>query len=470
MSSDSLSKLNYQLKHNIALRRELQFASPNQLADFAHCHSSSTIMSTHTMSELIRRNPEGFANYKMNLDQIRLASEETDALGKYQTKKDQSTFMRLVRMTEALQAGVHMDGLNVKEDERPYLEEMNKLRQKLDQWDYSILMQKKVSAIVCPSAPADPSHVLQEEKKDIIVPSKQWADAFARSDENNKKIAEQSIYDHIQQGEPFEKQVPGHEMPPYLPKGIWTALGDKLVSNERNIRNVSSKQSYTLRLDIRGMSKLKKVLVRKGVFAKGWSVVMAELMRHVAEELGKAYGADYVYTQSDEIVIVVTPTGHDKFEHYFGGKHDKLVSLSAATASALATSYIMRSQCVLDLILITFDCRMGVYDSLRDAFELVLWRAYDCGINGVSDAVYNMDKTKIGLATIPKLELLASQNVLPLPPHQAHGLLYHREIAHAIGYNPQKGQNVDCIRSTLVKVDCNNVIMATKNGLLSSDA
>ena len=35
-----------------------------------------------------------------------------------------------------------------------------------------------------------------------------------------------------------------------------------------------------------------------------------------------------------------------------------------------------------------FDCRVGSYASWEEARALLLWRAYDCSVNGVSDAVY----------------------------------------------------------------------------------
>ena len=41
-------------------------------------------------------------------------------------------------------------------------------------------------------------------------------------------------------------------------------------------------------------------------------------------------------------------------------------------------------------VLGSFDCRMGSYGTREEAMAVVLWRAYDCGVNGVSDAVYHV--------------------------------------------------------------------------------
>ena len=35
-----------------------------------------------------------------------------------------------------------------------------------------------------------------------------------------------------------------------------------------------------------------------------------------------------------------------------------------------------------------FDCRIAAWDSWEEAKALLLWRAYDCTVNGVSDAVH----------------------------------------------------------------------------------
>ena len=38
-----------------------------------------------------------------------------------------------------------------------------------------------------------------------------------------------------------------------------------------------------------------------------------------------------------------------------------------------------------------FDCRMAAFDSFEEARALLIWRAYDCSINGISDAVFHSD-------------------------------------------------------------------------------
>jgi tRNA(His) 5'-end guanylyltransferase len=86
----------------------------------------------------------------------------------------------------------------------------------------------------------------------------------------------------------------------------------------------------------------------------------------------------------------------------------------------------MRQFTVDDLI--TFDCRVGAYQTEQEAVSLLLcWRAYDCSVNGVSDAVFRC-KGNVGgagqaarLSTVQKLQWLHNRSLLPLPLHQRQG-------------------------------------------------
>ena len=75
-----------------------------------------------------------------------------------------------------------------------------------------------------------------------------------------------------------------------------------------------------------------------------------------------------------------------------------------------------------------FDCRMGSWSSWEEARALLMWRAYDCSVNGVSDAVHhsNIDGKKerqaaMSLGKREKIEWLHRHSMLPLPSHQAYG-------------------------------------------------
>ena len=76
----------------------------------------------------------------------------------------------------------------------------------------------------------------------------------------------------------------------------------------------------------------------------------------------------------------------------------------------------------LTSILPHFDCWLGHYDSWEEARGLLLWRAFDCSVNGVSDAPFQVPgsgKAVQGSSKIEKVRRLWQQGRLPLPMHQA---------------------------------------------------
>jgi tRNA(His) 5'-end guanylyltransferase len=331
--------------------------------------------------------------------------------------------------------------------------------------------------------------------------------------------------------------------PPKINKGVWTALGEEIVSLERQCVNAPHDQVITLRLDITCMSTLKKHLMNMGIFTQGWSDEFARIMQETAQSLATKYNARWAYTQSDEITLIIVPTRTEtgefnpRYEHPRAGKLQKLVSLAAAHASAIATAALQRlrldriglySTAVVEgcerheeldtsrwwpthlwnnarelwqrgfrphktvaqavaiqlanvlstPITIEFDCRMAVWTSEREAFKLILWRAYDCGVNGVSDACHNQKgrpvmrktgvthNTLIGLSTWSKLKWLEQVGLLPLPDHQAHGTLYRRVARKREAFNPKTSENVTVMRNVLERVP-GSVINLVKSGEIS---
>jgi tRNA(His) 5'-end guanylyltransferase len=90
-----------------------------------------------------------------------------------------------------------------------------------------------------------------------------------------------------------------------------------------------------------------------------------------------------------------------------------------------------------------FDCRVGAYGSWAEARALLLWRAHDCSVNGVSDAVYHAHGAVPGGSkaaqrgnTGAKVKWLHDvAGLLPLPAHQAHGTLLVRRRRLVAGVN-----------------------------------
>eukprot|EP00434_Breviolum_minutum_P016499 symbB.v1.2.014543.t1/scaffold1066.1/size140347/7 len=147
-----------------------------------------------------------------------------------------------------------------------------------------------------------------------------------------------------------------------------------------------------------------------------------------------------------------------------------------------------------DHCLANFDCRLGSFSTMEEAMSLVLWRAADCGVNGVSDAVYKSKlpsaKSTTRLGTSDKLQWLAENGLLPLQPHQA---CYGRTLIHPAaipntsstnqaygsyfvkvrrmheGFNPKTGETTQSLRSTVEEVPGNLLRLAAQRSLFPVD-
>merc|ERR1712032_315383 len=215
-------------------------------------------------------------------------------------------------------------------------------------------------------------------------------------------------------------------------------------------------------------------------------------LRKVMESLGANIG----YTQSDELIVFVAPAKVIRGEqqpHLRSGRVTKLATVTASLCSVhfiteLALMAISESSegqdhdgkvegeghnritdferlssvlQTLHNVVPHFDCRVGCYDSWEEAQALLLWRAYDCGVNGVSDAVYQSScpgaKKVMGEHKCAKLKWLHEVAAsLPLPTHQAYGTLLVRvkRVVEAVNGNPKaKETMVKVLRSVIDHVE-----------------
>lgn len=87
--------------------------------------------------------------------------------------------------------------------------------------------------------------------------------------------------------------------------------------------------------------------------------------------------ARYAYVQSDEISVLVKANG-EKAQTWFGGERDKVISISAAIASAeKSRQWERRAQ---------FDSRVITTDLAMDVERYLIWRQHDAFRNAVSMA------------------------------------------------------------------------------------
>jgi tRNA(His) guanylyltransferase len=196
-----------------------------------------------------------------------------------------------------------------------------------------------------------------------------------------------------------------------------------------------------IRADGRSFSRLTERLVEKP-FDSGFH----EKMVKTATALLESLQATYVYTESDEISILL-PRAADLFDR----EVEKLVSISAARASA-----------TLSLLLgevVELDARLWVGSSDDAVVDYFMWRQADatrCALNGWAYWTLRRDGKSARAATAmlegasvaEKNELLFARgiNFNTVPAWQRRGTGIYWETYEKDGHNPKTGQAVKATR------------------------
>lgn len=285
-----------------------------------------------------------------------------------------------------------------------------------------------------------------------------------------------NIYQVIFRSNFPEEQIPTYISIPIIGKNsIWTPLGKKISKIEKSSPNIIPiNKFFTIRLDGKNFSSVIPILKNLKILENGYSITFEKIMKSIGDFCCKILpGILYVFTQSDEIIIIFRNFTDNLSSHPYGGRKDKLLTI----CSGLVTSVFQKK--IYDIIfklknpeelsnqlpLIAFDARMGIFDSLPDAFELILWRSYDCSVNGISQAIFLsqlFNREESDKNCTEKLKLLLENNLLPLTDHQSHGTLYKREED-----TKKKTKNLKKTFKYLI-ID-GPVINFIKNGILNFD-
>jgi tRNA(His) 5'-end guanylyltransferase len=249
---------------------------------------------------------------------------------------------------------------------------------------------------------------------------------------------------------------------------MWNAIGDLVSARERETSgSVAGDKWISLRLDGSGFSKTVRFLRRKGILEpSGFSETFACCMQSALRALMEHFEGYIGYTQSDEMIVFIAPASVVRGEqqpHKRNGRVTKLTTLAAGFVTAHFNMWLAKhcnsNNVALDelaVILPHFDCRLGQYKSWEEARSLLMWRAYDCSVNGVSDAVYHTKgspKEIQGKDKLAKVEWLSKQGLLPLPRHQAYGTVLVRVKRLKEGHNPQCGTITTSLRSVIEHVN-----------------
>ena len=102
---------------------------------------------------------------------------------------------------------------------------------------------------------------------------------------------------------------------------------------------------------------------------------MASTMTYLCENID---GAQFGYTQSDEISIVLSDLATENTQMWFGGSVQKIVSVSASLAGAVFNR--LRTE-VVDLA--AFDARVFALPSVTEVYRYLRWRQGDARRNGL---------------------------------------------------------------------------------------
>lgn len=303
---------------------------------------------------------------------------------------------------------------------------------------------------------------------------------YARSDKPNLRAEALKLLAELKTAQSRNTGVDDSVYPaaPFLPKTTWTQIGNLVSSTEKECSGarVPGDRWISLRLDGSGFSTLTRKFRRLGIFGHGFCPRFATIMQECARVLMTKFNACYGYTQSDEMTLIIPPASIVRGEQQCHARSGRVVKTCTLAASLVTAMFNRRVNELLaeskehlnDSNLPYFDCRLAHYGSREEAMTLILWRAYDCGVNGVSDAVHHLpgaDKSVKSKGGREKLQYLHAQGKLPLPLHQSCGTYFVRVKRIVEGFNPITKQTVKSIRNT-IEIVPGNILSLAKNDLL----
>mmetsp|Transcript_7822 Transcript_7822/g.16252 ORF Transcript_7822/g.16252 Transcript_7822/m.16252 type:complete len:394 (-) Transcript_7822:1669-2850(-) len=298
-----------------------------------------------------------------------------------------------------------------------------------------------------------------------------------------------------------------HPLPPFLPKQHWTQVGNALKRAEQlTVDAVPGECWVSLRCDGTGFGNMTKKWKRSGLLQstssasvaasdgnnnknkKGYSQDFTNIMVACCRELMNKFNGKVGYTQSDELTVLIPPAplgrkGEQRQPHLYGGRVQKLASLAASIATACFNNELRKLglernisvDIMGDLLTAYFDCRVGMYPTQPEAMTLILWRAYDCGVNGVSDAVHSCSgqikgaRAMTACALGDKLKWLKRHYQLPIAVHQREGTYLIRRRVKLEAVNQKTGEPVTCLRSRVEPIEGNVLTLCAKDEWLPKD-
>lgn len=173
---------------------------------------------------------------------------------------------------------------------------------------------------------------------------------------------------------------------------------------ERQYRTVLPAKSYAvIRVDGKGFSKYTRGLRKP--FDPKFTADMQATALFLCENVD---GAQFAFTQSDEISVVISDLAGTNTQSWFGGQVQKIVSVTAA----LATAKFNRLRPEIDA-LASFDGRTHHLDGAEGVLEYVRWRQADAMKNSVGMlASHHFSHSALqGVSVVERTAMLAERGV-----------------------------------------------------------
>lgn len=245
-----------------------------------------------------------------------------------------------------------------------------------------------------------------------------------------KEKQERTIYDIIKTAN-YSQSIGKYKVNLIIGReSIWNHLGDKLSLNESKLYDrIPFNSFYTVRMDGINFSSVLKQMRKDGTIESGYSLKFEKAMIATATELLNITERSLcVFTQSDEITLLVDKCKLGVDGNYIipekNRRYVKYLSTFASRVTAIFNKHLNKElESKNNTRMLAFDARIGVYDNFNDAFELLLWRSYDCSVNGISSGLI---MNKIGkhqnYNSGQKLNLLEERGLLDkMTDHQLYG-------------------------------------------------
>lgn len=161
-------------------------------------------------------------------------------------------------------------------------------------------------------------------------------------------------------------------------------LGDRVKKFEdvENDRAAPDGHPILVRLDGRAFHTFVQGLQRP------WDPGLRCLMQEAAMACAMDSNALLVYTQSDEITLVLRPNQEGVYTAFFGGRLQKIATILASRATAVFNAMLPRflpsKVTERNLDLPVFDGRAWAVPTEQDACDVIAWRELDARVNSVS--------------------------------------------------------------------------------------